>query len=256
MTARSHELDDRVAVVTGASRGIGRAIALGLAAAGAAVALVGRDDHSLAATKRQIEGAGGQAAVHVTDLADGAAHQRLIAAVADRWHCVDILVNNAGVAPPEPTARSDDFSAWEALLRVNLNAVFRLTRLCGRMMLAKGDGSIINIGSVAGDSALIAAQPGYCATKAALNGLTKALAVEWAPHNVRVNTIAPGYIATEMNAAARKDKKFVGSVKARTPMGRFGTPEEIAAVAVFLASPASSYVTGQTWSVDGGWSAL
>jgi 2-dehydro-3-deoxy-D-gluconate 5-dehydrogenase len=133
--------------------------------------------------------------------------------------------------------------------------LFRLTRLAAADMLAHG-GSIVNIGSVAGQSALIATQPGYCATKAALEGLTRALAVEWASRGVRVNTVAPGYIATEMNAARRADPGFVAAVARRTPMGRFGTPEEVAAVVLFLASPAAAYVTGQTWLVDGGWSAL
>lgn len=249
-------LQDQTALVTGASRGIGKAVALALARAGAAVALVGRSNADLNAVAHEIAAARGEALVHVADLTDAHAIPGIVAALMRRWRRLDVLVNNAGIAPAEPATDSDDFAAWEAVLRVNLDGAFRLTRLVARAMLARGSGSIVNIGSVAGQSALIAPQPGYCATKVALEGLTRALAVEWAPHGVRVNTVAPGYIATEMNAARRGDPAFLGAVGQRTPMGRFGTPEEVANVVVFLASPAAAYVTGQTWLVDGGWSAL
>jgi NAD(P)-dependent dehydrogenase (short-subunit alcohol dehydrogenase family) len=249
-------LQGQAALVTGASRGIGKAVALALANAGAAVALVGRGNADLNAVADEITSAHGEALVHVADLSDANAISGIVAAVMRQWQRLDVLVNNAGIAPAEPPAGSDDFAAWEALLRVNLDGAFRLIRLAARAMLARGSGGIVNIGSVAGQSALIAPQPGYCATKAALEGLTRALAVEWAPSGVRVNTVAPGYIATEMNAARRSDPAFVGAVGQRTPMRRFGTPEEVANVVLFLASPAAAYVTGQTWLVDGGWSAL
>jgi 2-deoxy-D-gluconate 3-dehydrogenase len=250
------DLSGEVALVTGASRGIGRAVALALAAAGASVGLVARSDADLRAVAREIEAAGGQALVSAVDLADGDALARPVDAVLSRWGRLDIAVNNAGIALAEPEATSDDFTTWEALVRVNLDAVFRLSRLAGRAMLAKRHGSIVNIGSIAGASAIVTSHPGYAATKAALCGLTVALAGEWASHGVRVNTVAPGYIATEMNRTTRQDRAFVDAVHRRTPMGRFGTPDEVAWAVTFLASSRAAYITGQTLFVDGGWTSL
>jgi 2-deoxy-D-gluconate 3-dehydrogenase len=250
------DLSGEVALVTGASRGIGRAVALALAAAGASVGLIARSETDLQAVAREIEVAGGQALVCVVDLADGDALSAPVEAILTRWGRLDIAVNNAGIAPAEPAASSDDFTAWNALVRVNLDAVFRLSRLAGRAMIAKRHGSIVNIGSIGGASALVTSHPGYAATKAALCGLTVALAGEWAPHGVRVNTVAPGYIATEMNQATRQDRAFVDAVHRRTPMGRFGTPEEVAWAVTFLASKRAAYITGQTLFVDGGWTSL
>jgi NAD(P)-dependent dehydrogenase (short-subunit alcohol dehydrogenase family) len=250
------DLSGEVALVTGASRGIGRAVALALAAAGAAVGLIARSEAGLQAVAREIMEAGGEALVCPVDLADGDALSAPVEAVLSRWGRLDIAVNNAGIAPAEPAAASDDFTAWEALVRVNLDAVFRLSRLAGRAMIAKRHGSIVNIGSIGGASALIASHPGYAATKAALCGLTVALAGEWAPHGVRVNTVAPGYIATAMNQTTRQDRAFVDAVHRRTPMGRFGTPEEVAWAVTFLASNRAAYITGQTLFVDGGWTTL
>ena len=250
------DLAGEVALVTGASRGIGRAVALALASAGAAVGLIARSEAGLQAVAREIEEAGGQALACAVDLADGDALAAPVEAALSRWGRLDIAVNNAGIAPAEPAAASDDFSAWEALVRVNLDAVFRLSRFAGRAMLAKRHGSIVNIGSIGGASALVASHPGYAATKAALSGLTVALAGEWAPHGVRVNTVAPGYIATEMNQKTRQDPAFVDAVHRRTPMGRFGTPEEVAWAVTFLASNRAAYITGQTLFVDGGWTSL
>ena len=250
------DLDGEVARVSGASRGIGRATAVALAAAGAGVVLVGRSRPDLESVAAEIAAAGGRAAVCPADLAQAAGPGHSVAAGLAHFGRLDILVNNAGIAPAEPAAASDDFAAWQAVLRVNLDAVFRLSRLAARAMLERRRGSIVNIGSIGGASALIASQPGYAATKAALVGLTTALAAEWAPLGVRVNTVAPGYIATEMNRKTRQDPAFVEAVARRTPMGRFGTPAEVAAAVVFLASAHASYITGQTLFVDGGWTTL
>jgi NAD(P)-dependent dehydrogenase (short-subunit alcohol dehydrogenase family) len=250
------DLSGQVALVTGANRGIGRAISLALASAGAAIALVARNQADLEVVASEIEQAGGRALVCVTDLADTAALRAPIDAVISHWNRLDIAVNNAGIAPAEPSTASDDFAAWEALVRINLDAVFRLSRLAGRLMIAQRHGSIVNIGSIGGTSGLVTSHPGYAATKAALSGLTIALAAEWAAHGVRVNTVAPGYIATEMNRTTRQDTSFVEAVHRRTPLGRFGTPEEVAWAVVFLASPRAAYITGQTLFVDGGWNTL
>jgi NAD(P)-dependent dehydrogenase (short-subunit alcohol dehydrogenase family) len=250
------DLKGEVALVTGASRGIGRAIALALASAGATVGLAARNRPDLESAAADVEDAGSQALICEVDLSDVSSLRSPIDAVLARWGRLDILVNNAGIAPTEPPAPSDDFAAWEALVRINVDAVFRLTRLAGRVMIGQRRGSLVNIGSVGGASALIAPQPGYCTTKAALAGLTTALAAEWAPLGVRVNAVAPGYIATEMNRQAREDPVFIESVSRRTPMRRFGTPEEVASAVVFLASSRASYITGQTLFVDGGWTSL
>jgi NAD(P)-dependent dehydrogenase (short-subunit alcohol dehydrogenase family) len=218
--------------------------------------LVGRSRTDLQTAAIAIEEAGGRALVCEADLADPLALRAPIDAVVSRWGRLDIVINNAGIAPFEPSVVSDDFAAWEAVLRINLDAVFRLCRLAGRELIARRHGSIVNIGSIGGSSALVAPQPGYAATKAALSGLTTALAAEWAPVGVRVNTVAPGYIATEMNRTTRQDRSFVEQVQRRTPMGRFGTPEEVAWAVVFLASSRAAYITGQTLFVDGGWSTL
>ena len=250
------DLHGEVALVTGASRGIGRAIAVELASAGAVVGLVARDRRDLGSVAEEVERAGGQSLIYEADLADCSVLQAPISAMLSRWGRLDIVVNNAGVGPVEPPPTSDDFGAWEYMLHVNLDAVFRLSRLAGRIMIEQRHGSIVNIGSIGGASALIAAQAGYCATKAALTGLTTALAAEWAPYGVRVNSVAPGYIATEMNQTTRQDSAFVESVFRRTPMARFGTPKEVAMAVVFLASSLAAYITGQTLFVDGGWSTL
>lgn len=250
------DLKGEVALVTGASRGIGRAIALALAAAGATVGLAARNRSDLESAAADVKDAGGQALICSVDLSDLNSLHLPIDAVLARWGRLDILVNNAGIAPTEPSTASDDFAAWESLMRINLDAAFRLSRLAGRAMIGQRRGSLVNIGSIGGASALIAPQPGYCATKAALTGLTTALAAEWAPFGVRVNAVAPGYIATEMNRRARENPVFTESVSRRTPMRRFGAPEEVASAVVFLASSRASYITGQTLFVDGGWSSL
>jgi NAD(P)-dependent dehydrogenase (short-subunit alcohol dehydrogenase family) len=250
------DLKGEVALVTGASRGIGRAIALALASAGATVGLAARNRPDLESAAADVKDAGSQALICTVDLSDPSSLHSPINAVLARWGRLDILINNAGIAPTEPPTSSDDFAAWESLMRINMDAVFRLSRLAGRVMIGQQRGSLVNIGSIGGTSALIAPQPGYCATKAALAGLTTALAAEWAPFGVRVNAVAPGYIATEMNRRARENPVFIESVSRRTPMRRFGTRDEVASAVVFLASSRASYITGQTLFVDGGWTSL
>jgi NAD(P)-dependent dehydrogenase (short-subunit alcohol dehydrogenase family) len=210
------DLTGEVALVTGASRGIGRATALALASAGAAVVLVGRSSLDLEGVASEIEKAAGRAFVCTADLANAATLQSPVEATLALWGRLDIVVNNAGIAPSEPSAASDDFSAWEAVVRVNLDAVFRLSRLAGRAMLDRRHGSIVNIGSIGGASALIASQPGYAAGKAALVGLTTALAADWAPHGVRVaeRTLASNHGPAKLGwAKSSAGDVFVGNVR-------------------------------------------
>jgi NAD(P)-dependent dehydrogenase (short-subunit alcohol dehydrogenase family) len=248
------DLHGQVAVVTGASRGIGRAIAVELARSGAVLALSGRDADGLQRTRASIESCGGRASTYPCDLSDRVAIAALVDTILSEHGHIGILVNNAGIAPPECWPGQDDSSIWEEIRRINLDAALLLSRRVGAHMVDRRQGTIINITSIGGAVALHH-QPAYCTTKAALIGLTRSLADEWAPFGLRVNAIAPGYIATDMNAERRQDAAFVAAITEKTPLGRFGTPEEVAYAVVFLASSRASYITGQTLFVDGGWTA-
>jgi 2-deoxy-D-gluconate 3-dehydrogenase len=245
------DLQGRCAVVTGASRGIGRAIALGLTRAGAEVVLVGRPG-SNDATREAVVGLGGKVDVVELDMGDLAAVERVGAELAESRQ-VDVLVNNAGTIDRQDTvdlARED----WERVLDVNLNGVFLLTQQVGRTMVARGHGKVVSIAS------LLTFQGGirvasYAASKHAVAGLTKALANEWGPHGVQVNAIAPGYIATDNTTALREDPDRSRSILERIPAGRWGSADDIAGTAVFLSSSAADYVNGHVLVVDGGWMA-
>lgn len=242
-------LEGRTALVTGARRGIGQAIAVGLARAGADLVLLGRTG-DLAETAALIAGAGGTATEAVLDLADPAAIPRAAAALlADRP--VDVLVNNAGVIHRAPADRID-YQDWRGVLDVNLDAVFLLSQACGAAMLDCAAGKIITIAS------LLSFQGGinvaaYAASKHAVAGLTKALANEWGPHGIQVNAIAPGYIATDNTRPLREEPAREAAIRERIPAGRWGVPDDLVGAAVFLASRASDYVNGHLLVVDGGW---
>jgi len=242
-------LSGRRALVTGAGAGIGKGLARGLAAAGASVLLVGRSD-SIDVTASQIADAGGDATAVRIDLADSAALTAVADDLADE-HDVDILVNCAGVIRRAPFLDVDD-AQWRDVVSVNLDAPRILSRSFGRGMIHRGHGKIINIAS------LLSFQggrevAGYAASKHALVGLTRALANEWASRGVQVNAIAPGYIDTDNTAALRADPSRDSEILSRIPSGRWGRPDDLVGAAVFLASPASDYITGHTLVVDGGW---
>ncbi len=243
-------LDGRVALVTGASRGLGWAIAEALAEHGAHVVLSSRDPAALDGRAAELVKRGQSAQTRAFDAADRAAGAEAVAAVHSEHGRLDILVNNAGINHREPLADFND-GDWDRVIETNLTAVMRLSRDAGRHMAARGHGRIINTASIMS----LVARPGiaaYVASKGGLAALTRALAVEFGPRGVNSNAIAPGYIVTDMNTALKADPEFDSFVSGRTPLGRWGEPRENGAVALFLASDASSYVTGTSLVVDGG----
>jgi len=252
-------LHGKRALVTGASSGLGVAMARGLAQAGADVAIVARRVERLEALAAEIEALGVRCLPVGADLTDDAQRTAALEGVEAELGGVEILLNNAGIADlakPEKLREED----WNRVLAVNLTAVFRLTQGVARAMIARGQGGrIINISSVVGlFGNSIFPTTAYAASKGGINGITRQLAVDWAPHGITVNAIAPGWVPTEMNIDPRQGDvlpKFKERMIERTPMGRLGTPEELVGAVVFLASPSSSYITGHILAVDGGWMA-
>lgn len=240
-------LDGKRALVTGGANGIGKAIATALSAAGAHVIVSDLDDAAARATAAEL---GGEA-LHL-DVTDPGG----VEAVAAETGALDILVNNAGIVHNGPAVEIA-MEDWHRVLDVNLTGIFTTARCFGRAMVAAGKGSVVSISSICGHVP-VWPQPqiAYNAAKAGVNLLTKSLAAEWAACGVRVNAIAPGYTATELTLAGRSKPEWFNVWLERTPMGRLADPDEIAGVAVFLASDAASYVTGTVLTVDGGYTAL
>ena len=243
-------LQDRVAIVTGGSRGIGRAIVTALAAEGAKVALVYRGSKEAAdAAVQAVTGASGTAAAYQVDVTDANAAQQCAEAVEKQWGPVNILVNNAGVIHDDLFVRLEP-EQWNKVLATNLGGTYNFCRAVAYGMMKQRRGRIINVSSVAAEHVNMG-QTNYAASKGAINAFTRALAVELAARNVTVNAVAPGFIATDMSAAVRNkagdliEKKYI-------PMKRIGTPEDIARAVVFLASDDAAYMTGQVLTVDGG----
>jgi NAD(P)-dependent dehydrogenase (short-subunit alcohol dehydrogenase family) len=243
-------LDGRVAVVTGASRGIGRSIALALAEAGADVALAGRDVARLDAVAGQIRDGGRSALAVPTDVTDRARVDALVARTVDELGGLDIVVNNSGVVSSLPLLEVSD-EEWDRVLDTNLRGVFLVTRAAGRHLVGQGSGKVVNIASnfafkgVAGHAA-------YCASKAGVVAFTRAMAVEWARYGVQVNALAPGYVETDLNADVRADPDAAERIVRSVPARRMGRADEFGPWVVLLASPASDYMTGETVTIDGG----
>ncbi|HST37668.1 MAG TPA: 2-dehydro-3-deoxy-D-gluconate 5-dehydrogenase KduD [Allosphingosinicella sp.] len=249
MSAGAFDLAGKVALVTGANTGIGQAIALALAGAGADVALAGRT--MAVETEAQIRALGRKAVLIEADVAEDRAADGIVEAVLETLGGLDILVNNAGIIR---RADAVDFTAedWDAVLDVNLTSLFFLCQQAGRHMIGKGRGKIINIASMLSFQGGVRV-PSYTASKSAVAGLTKALANEWAGKGVNVNAIAPGYIATNNTVELQADEARNRQILERIPAGRWGNPGDIGGAAVFLASAASDYVHGHILAVDGGW---
>jgi 2-deoxy-D-gluconate 3-dehydrogenase len=245
-------LDGKLALVTGSASGLGRAIAIALAEAGASVACHG-NRRPAEETSRTVRALGRPSQSFAADLGMPDGTDSLYEAVVAAMGAPEILVNNAGTIYREP-AESHDQTAWMQVMQVNLNSVFRLCQLAGRAMLERRQGKIINIASLLSFQGGIRV-PSYAASKGGVAQLTKALANEWADRNVQVNAIAPGYFRTENTSALQADELRNRQILDRIPAGRWGEPDDIAGAAVFLASAASSYIHGEVLVVDGGWMA-
>lgn len=244
------DLTGRRALITGSSQGIGFALARGLADAGAALVLNGRDAAKLKAAAQALRDAGAKVETLPFDVTDHAAARAAVDGFEARHGAIDILINNAGMQHRAPL---EDFpaEAFQRLLQTNIASVFNVAQACARHMIARHAGKIVNIASV--QTAL--ARPGiapYTATKGAVGNLTKGMATDWARHGLNCNAIAPGYFDTPLNAALVADPDFSAWLEKRTPAGRWGKVEELVGAAVFLSAPASSFVNGTVIYVDGG----
>jgi 2-deoxy-D-gluconate 3-dehydrogenase len=247
------KLDGRIALVTGASSGLGQAIAIALAEAGADVACHARSSGKADETCARIDAVGRRSATVVGDMADREAPVGMIEQTLQAFGRLDILINNAGTIRRSPAV---DYSEedWSTVLEVNLSSIFRLSQAAGRRMIEQGSGKIVNIASLLSFQGGITV-PAYTASKSGVAGLTKALANEWAKFNVNVNAIAPGYMVTNNTEALRADETRNRQILERIPAGHWGEPDDIAGAAVFLSSSASDYVQGHILTVDGGWMA-
>jgi 2-deoxy-D-gluconate 3-dehydrogenase len=243
-------LKGNAALVTGSSRGLGAAIALALAEAGANVAVHG-SVHAPKATQKLVAKTGVDCIALAGDVGDAAVCTRLVEETVQHFGTIDILVNNAGIIRRSPAVEHSE-EDWTAIIDINLSSVFRLTQHAGRHMLAKGYGKIINIASLLTFQGGIMV-PSYAAAKGGVGQLTKAFANEWASKGVNVNAIAPGYFATDNTEALQNNPERARQILERIPAGRWGNPEDLAGAAVFLASAASNYIHGHVLVVDGGW---
>ena len=244
------DLTGRTALVTGSSQGLGLALARGLAQAGAAVVLNGRDEAKLARAAAELGSEGARVATAAFDVTDGAACQRAVERVEREFSPIDILINNAGIQRRAPLAEMTE-EQWRAVIDSNLTSAFLVARAVVPGMMARRAGKIINICSVMAE----VSRPtigNYAASKGGLKMLTRAMAVEWARHGIQANGISPGYFVTELNRSLVENVEFNQWICGRTPAGRWGQPHELAGAAVFLASPASNFVNGQILGVDGG----
>ncbi len=247
------DLTGRVAIMTGAGRGLGRTMALALAAAGADLALASRTTPELESLVEEIEALGRHAIAVPTDITSPDACEALVAAAVERLGRLDILVNNAGTNVRK-SALEITPDEYDFVIQTNLKGYFNGARAAGRRFVEQGSGKVINVSSILGSVAL-PNQAAYASSKGAIDQLTKVLAIEWATANVQVNGLAPTYFETDLTRPLYDDPERKAFIEERTPMGRWGQPHELAGAVIFLASDASDFVTGQTILVDGGWTA-
>lgn len=244
-------LTGRVAIVTGATKGLGRGIAHGLAEAGAKLVVVSRNQKECDAVALELQEKGASSLAYAADLRNLASIQALVEAVVKQFGRIDILINNAGAAvtkPPEAMTEEE----WDFVMDLNLKGAFFTAQQVGSQMIKQQYGKIINIGSIfsfVGDANIVS----YCASKGGLVQMTRSLALAWARHNISVNAIAPGYITTELNKETLNEGKVFNHLMKNTPARRLGEVKDVVGAAVFLASSASDYMTGQSIVIDGGW---
>lgn len=241
----------KVALITGASGGIGKAIAFAFGAAGARVFLSGTSEEKLQGVLAEMKAEGIQAAHKAIDIRGSGAPHELVATVVDTMGSIDILVNSAGINRPQNSVDVTEDN-WDAVLDINLKATFFTSQAAARFMIKQGGGKIINISSQAGIVAL-PLRAAYCSSKGGVNQLTRTLALEWAKHNVLVNAVAPTFVVTPFTRGMFENKEFLSYVLDSIPLGRMAEPEEVAYAALFLASDLANMITGHILTVDGGW---
>ncbi len=251
MSLEMFSLGSKVAIVTGASRGIGRAIALGFASAGATVTVAARNEEDLNTLVKEIEAGGGKALAVVVDVTQRADLERMVNETVEKFGGLDVLVNNAGGSRFMSPLLALRPEGWDKMIALNLDSVFHATQLGAQAMVDSGGGSIIQISSVAGIMG-VQTLSFYSAAKAGVRVMSQAVAKELAGLGVRVNSIAPGWIDTDLNDFMRNDPGSMKMIETTVPMGRMGTVDEIVGAAIYLASDAASYVTGTTLVIDGG----
>jgi len=249
----SGDLENKIAIVTGGTKGIGYGMALGLARAGAHVAVVSRTKPECERVSMEIKQLGRQSLAISADVSKVDSVYEMVARVVEKFGRVDILVNNAGVSFSKPAVEISE-EEWDYILNINLKGLFFCAQAAGKQMIKQKRGKIINVASILGLVGEYFVSP-YCAAKGGVVQLTRALALEWSPYNIQVNAIAPGYVLTNLNKAELSNEKIYKYIIKKTPQRRLGKVEDMVGLTVFLASNSSDYITGQVIPVDGGWTA-